>query len=137
MNDVRASAEVGPSSDRAFGFVFATVMLIIAIWPLFFGGHPRVPFLAAAIGFAVLAVGRPSLLAPLNRVWTKFGLVLHRITNPIILGLMFFAVITPFGLVMRVFRADPLNRKYDAQAKSYWVQRDRSAPGSGTLKDQF
>ncbi len=79
----------------------------------------------------------PSLLAPLNRVWTKFGLLLHKVVSPIVLGVMFYLVITPTGLLMRLFGKDPLRLKFDGTAKSYWIPREPPGPKPDSIKDQF
>ncbi len=79
----------------------------------------------------------PRSLAPFNRLWTKLGLVLHEITAPIVLGLIFYLCITPVGFLMRLFGTDPLRRRYDPEAKSYWIKRVPAGPGPDTFKNQF
>jgi hypothetical protein len=125
------------SSNRSFGLVFAAVFAIIGLAPLAFGGTVRPWALVAGAGFAVVALGFPGLLAPLNRLWLKFGLLLHRIVSPVVLGIMFFAVITPIGLLMRALGKDPLRLKRDASAGSYWIPREPPGPAPESLKDQF
>lgn len=125
------------SSDRAFGIVFTVVFLVIGLLPLFFGGPPRLWSIAIAAIFGALALLRPALLAPLNRLWTKFGLLLHRIVSPLVLGIMFFVVITPMGLVMRAWGKDPLRLRFDRQARSYWVERQPPGPPPETINNQF
>jgi hypothetical protein len=129
--------DVQGSSNRALGLVFAVVFLIIAVFPLFFGGHVRTWPLAVCGGFAVVALLWPRLLAPLNRFWTRLGLILHRIVSPIILGIMFFAVFTPMGFVMRLMGKDPLRLRFDQDLSSYWVERTPPGPKPDTLSDQF
>jgi predicted membrane metal-binding protein len=111
------------SSDRSFGLVFAAVFAIVAAWPLMDGRGPRLWALAAAAGFAALSFAAPRALAPLNRLWTRFGLLLARITNPLVMGLIFFAVVTPMGLAMRALGKDPLRRRFEPGAASYWMSR--------------
>jgi hypothetical protein len=77
------------------------------------------------------------VLAPLNRLWLKFGLLLHKVVSPIVLGVMFFLVITPIGLTMRAFGKNPLRLKLDKQSGSYWIERVPPGPAPESLKDQF
>jgi saxitoxin biosynthesis operon SxtJ-like protein len=125
------------SSDRAFGVVFTVLFVVIGLLPLFSGGAIRV--WSVAVGAAILAVAlvRPSLLAPFNRAWMKFGLLLHKITNPIVMGLIFFGAVTPTALIMRALGKDPLRRRFDPSAPSYWIERDPPGPEPDTMKQQF
>jgi hypothetical protein len=125
------------SSDRSFGLVFAVVFAIIGLWPLLGDRDIRIWSLAIALVFLAAAVLRPALLAPLNRLWTRFGLLLHRFVNPIIMGLLFYLVVTPTGLVMRMLGKDLLRLRFDRQAKSYWIDRRPPGPAPETMKDQF
>lgn len=125
------------SSDRAFGIVFAVVFLIIGLWPLMGDGGVRIWSLSIAGGFLAVAIVCPVILAPLNRLWMRFGLLLHRITNPIIMGLVFFVTVTPTALIMRMLGKDPLNRKIDRDAQSYWIDRRPPGPSPDSIKNQF
>lgn len=130
--------EVDGSSNRAFGLVFATVFTIIGIWPAVFGdGGIRWWAFAITGLFLALAILRPMLLAPLNRAWTRIGLVLHRIVNPLIMGLIFYLVITPFALAMRLAGRDALHLKKSEAAESYWVDRDPPGPAPDSMGDPF
>ncbi|MDA1323827.1 MAG: SxtJ family membrane protein [Proteobacteria bacterium] len=129
--------EVKGSSDRAFGVVFTVVFLIIGLFPLIRDGNPRIWALIVAGLFLAVALAHPILLAPLNRLWTRFGLLLHKITNPIIMGLVFFVTVTPTALIMKLMGKDPLNRKIDRNAKSYWIERQPPGPSPETMKNQF
>jgi hypothetical protein len=129
--------EIKGSSDRAFGVVFTVVFAIIGLWPLIGGGNPYIWALSIAGGFLVAALVYPSILAPLNRLWMKFGLLLHKITNPIIMGLVFFVTVTPIALIMRMRGKDPLNRKFDPEATSYWIERQPPGPAPDTMTQQF
>jgi len=124
-------------SDRSFGLVFAVVFALIGLWPLIDGGMPRFWALAVCILFLVAAFARPSLLAPLNRLWMKFGDLLHKIVNPIVMGLMFFGAVTPTGLIMRAMGKDLLRLKKDGSAKSYWIERQPPGPAPESMKNQF
>ena len=92
---------------------------------------------AATAGFLLVALGFPSILAPLNRLWLRFGLLLHRIVSPLVLGIMFFLVITPMGLLMRAFGKDLLRLKFDRAAASYWIERTPPGPPPESMADQF
>lgn len=122
----------GPS-DRSVGLVFAGFFAIFA-GVLWYSGKSWPWALAAAAAFAAIALLRPSLLGPLYRVWMKFGLLLHNITNPIILGALFFLVVMPVGLLRRAFGADPLRLR--RRGGSYWIERpEGEAPVD--LKEPF
>jgi hypothetical protein len=125
------------SSDRAFGFVFTVLFLVLALFPLIGDGNVRVWSLIVAAAVLAIALIRPSLLAPFNLAWMKFGLLLHKITNPIIMGLIFFLAVTPTALIMRAMGKDPLHRKFDPSAQSYWIERDPPGPEPETMKQQF
>lgn len=125
------------SSDRAFGVVFTVVFLIIGLWPLMGGGSPRLWALIMAGLILATAIIHPVLLAPFNRLWARFGLLLHKVTNPIIMGLVFFVTVTPTALIMKMMGKDPLNRKIDRNAKSYWIERQPPGPSPETMKNQF
>lgn len=128
--------EVKASSDRSFGLVFTVVFAIAGAWPLVSGGMPRWWWLAAAVIVLAVALLRPALLAVPNRLWLRFGLLLHRIVSPIVLGIMFYAVLTPIGLLMRLLGKDSL-RVRDKAAGSYWIRRDPPGPQPKSLDKQF
>jgi predicted membrane metal-binding protein len=128
---------VQTSSDRSFGMVFAVVFAVIGLWPVLFGGTPRWWSLAISAIFLAVAIIRSGILAPLNRLWTKFGLLLNRIVSPLVMGLLFFLVITPFALVMRLTGKDLLRLKHDPEAESYWILREPPGPSPETIKNQY
>lgn len=132
-----AREEVRRSSDRSFGVVFAAAFLVIALFPLVRGGEPRLWALAVAAAFLGAALIRPALLAPLNRLWFRFGLLLGRVTNPLIMGLVFFLVITPMAVIMRLRGKDPLRLRPDREAKSYWIERVPPGPAPASMTNQF
>ena len=125
------------SSDRSFGVVFAGFFAIVAVLPLIHGASPRVWALAIAAAFAVVAFVRPSLLAVPNRWWMKFGLLLAKIVNPIVMGLVFYLTVTPTAAIMRLLGKDPLRLKIDKSAKSYWIERKPPGPAPETMSQQF
>ena len=87
--------------------------------------------------FVVLAYAAPRVLAPLNRLWAKFGLLLHIIISPLILGILFYACVTPIGFLMRLTGKDPMRRKFDPAVKSYWITREPPGPAPETFRNQF
>ncbi len=135
--DFSRTDDVAGGSDRAFGLVFAVVFAVIALYPLLAGNPPRLWSLVIAAAFAAVALLRAGLLAPLNRLWTRFGLLLHRIVSPLVLGFMYFAVLTPTGLLLRLFGKDLLALKHDPAAQSYWILRTPPGPAPDSLKQQF
>jgi len=134
------SIERGPapeSSDRSFGLVFAAVFAIIGCWPLLHGEPPRWWALAIAAAFAVVALVRPQVLHPLNRLWLAFGRLLHKIVSPLVMGVIFFAAVTPTGWIMRLRGKDLLSLKRRPDLKSYWIRRAPEPPEPETMKNQF
>src|SRR5262249_42567848 len=115
--------ELKTSSDRSFGLVFAAFCAIVATSSLYTGHHRWPWWLAAAAIFALLAYLRPGLLAPLNRLWTKLGLLLFTVISPIVLGIIFFACVAPLGWIMRLAGKDPLRLRYEPDAMTYWILR--------------
>ena len=79
----------------------------------------------------------PKILSPLNRLWFRFGLLLHHIVNPVVMALLFFTTVTPMALIMRLLGKDPLRRKFDPEADSYWIPRQPAGPAPETMKNQF
>ncbi|HEX6827924.1 MAG TPA: SxtJ family membrane protein [Burkholderiales bacterium] len=135
--DLRREIEVEGSSNRSFGVVFTIVFLIIALLPLFKGEGPRVWALALSAAVAAVTLVRPALLAVLNRLWMKFGLLLGKIVSPVVIGILFYGVITPFGIAMRLAGKDPLRLKRDPGASTYWIRRDPPGPPPDSLSNQF
>lgn len=133
----RHTSQVQSSSDRAFGFVFAAVFLIIALYPLLHASGIRIWAVVISGLFLLLATLVPQVLAPANRLWTRFGLLLHNIVSPLALGILFFLVVTPTGLLMRLFGKDPLRLRFDPAADSYWIKRDPPGPAADSLNNQF
>jgi len=129
--------EVVAGSDRGFGLVLTVVFALIGAFKLWHGHAVGVVWCAVALAFLVLAVARPKMLAPLNHLWLKLGLLLYKIVNPLVMALMFYLVILPIGLLMRLFRKDHLSLKYDPRASSYWIERRPPGPAPDTLRNQF
>ena len=121
------------SSNRSFGIVFFIVFLIIATYPLIDNGDLRIWSLITSIIFLILGLINSKILRPLNKLWFKFGILLGRLISPIIMGVIFFFVVTPIGIMLRIFGKDVLNLKFN-NAKSYWIKK--SGPIS-KMKNQF
>jgi len=124
-------------SNRSFGLVFAAFFAIVGLLPWLFGSGVRGWALATAAAFAVAGLLFPNLLAPLARLWARIGTFLHRVVSPIVLGVMFFLVVTPIGVLMRWLGKDPLRLKFDRAAESYWIPREPPGPAPDSLKNQF
>ena len=129
--------DVKGGTERSFGFVFAAVFLAIGLWPLLSAGSIRMWPLVIAAVLGVVALAHPRLLRPFNTLWLKFGLLLSRIVNPIVLGFLFYVVITPFGLIMRLLGKDPLRLRIDRTAQSYWIVRRPPGPPPESMRNQF
>jgi hypothetical protein len=130
---------VKPPSEKSFGITFAVVFGLIAAW-LYWRKHvPIYSVLAAAAAIFFLVAGflTPRALRPINLVWLKFGLLLHKIVNPIVMGLLFYVVFTPMGFIMRLAGKDLLSLKRDGAAPSYWSQRQVSTEVETSMKNQF
>lgn len=131
------SGPVQMGSERSFGIVFAVVFAIIGLWPLKAGADMRLWALGLAALFLIVALAAPKLLKPLNLLWFKFGLLLHKIMTPLIMGLLFFLTVTPVGMLMRATGKDPMRLKRDPAATSYWITRDPPGPQPDSMKNQF
>jgi saxitoxin biosynthesis operon SxtJ-like protein len=130
--------EIKPtSSDRSFGFVFAAVFAIVAGWPLTTGSGPHLWALALAALFLVIAIVRPRLLQPLNRLWFKVSLVLHHVVTPIVMGVIFVLAVLPTALIMRTRRRDPLRLNPRRRRETNWVVRTPPGPSPDTMKHLF
>ena len=122
------------SSNINFGLVFFFIFLVVSIWPLTHNESPRIWSAIISLAFLILVLTRSKLLTPLNRLWAKFGIILGSIIAPIVMGVVFFLVITPIGLVMKIIGKDLLSIKYDKKKETYWVKRDKP---TSTMKQQF
>ncbi len=132
-----AAHDIQGSSDRSFGIVMAVVFAVIGGWPLLSDGLPRWWALVAAALFCSLALLRPALLAPLNRLWVRFGLLLNKIISPLVMGLLFYGVMTPYAYILRWLGKDLLRLRFDRAAESYWIERKPPGPAPETIKRQF
>ena len=121
------------SSNRNFGVVFFIFFMIISLFPLFKDGNVRVWALVVAIIFLILGLLNSSVLSPLNRIWFKFGILLGSFVSPIVMGIVFFAIVTPTSLIMKVLGKNLLNLKKDNK-KTYWIERSKI---KSKMKNQF
>jgi predicted membrane metal-binding protein len=135
--DLGRKNDVKMGSERGFGFVFAAVFAIIGLWPLIGGEPVRIWALGVAVAFVAVALIYPRALRPLNILWFRFGLLLYKITSPIVMAVMYYIAVVPVGLLMKVFAKDPLQRKFDPNAKSYWIDREPPGPEPESMKRQF
>ena len=120
-------------SNRNFGIVFFIVFLIIALWPVLKQNEIRIWSLIISFIFFVLGLINSNLLTPLNKLWFKFGILLGNIISPIVMGIVFFLVVTPTGLVMRIFRKDILKLKKNSR-DSYWINKDNT---NSSMRNKF
>jgi len=127
MDDIKIS------SNRSFGIVFFVVFLLIAIYPLTNGDEIRIWSLIISSIFLILGALNSKILTPFNKLWFKLGIFLGKIVSPLFMGVIFFFVVTPTGLIMRILGKDPLNLKYNLN-KSYWIEKN--GPKS-KMKNQF
>ena len=127
MDDIKIS------SNKNFGIVFFIVFLLIGIYPFLNGNDFRIWSLLISLVFLILGLINSKILTPLNKLWFKFGLFLGKIVSPLVMGFIFFIVVTPTGIIMRLIRKDLLNLKYN-QKKTYWI--DKTGPKS-KMKNQF
>ena len=126
-------SDIKIGSNRSFGIVFFIVFLTISIYPLLNSEGIRVWSLIISLTFLVLGLLNSKLLNPLNKIWFKFGLLLGKIISPIVMGIIFYTVVTPTALLMRILKKDLLNLKFNKK-KTYWVEK--SGPKS-KMKNQF
>jgi hypothetical protein len=132
----REEAIVAPS-NRSFGFVMAAAFAIFTIVNAWFEGQVWVwtGVIAGLFLLAVLVI--PAALSPLNQLWLKLGLLLHKVVNPLVMGLLFFGTVLPTGVVLRLMGKDLLRLKPQAGTKSYWIEREPPGPTPDSMKDQF
>ena len=128
------NSKIKINSNRSFGIVFFFVFVIVSLWPLINENSLRVWSIFVAIIFLILGLMNSKLLTPLNILWFKFGKLLGFIIAPIVMGIVFFVVITPTGLIMKIIGKDLLNNKYNNKIKSYWINCGKP---KSTMKQQF
>ena len=127
-------SKIKMSSNRNFGLVFFIVFLILGFWPITNGGEIRIWLVVISLIFLVLGMMKSKLLTPLNKLWFKLGMMLGAIVAPVVMGAVFFLVVTPIGIVMRAMGKDLINKKHDKKKETYWITRKISI---GSMKRQF
>jgi hypothetical protein len=135
--DFSREERIAGGSDRSFGIVMAGALIAVTLLNAWHTGRlwPWTGGLAAL--FLAAAWLRPAILNPLNRIWLKFGLLLHSIVNPVVMALLFYGTVLPTGLVARAMGKDLLRLKRKPDAESYWIVREPAGPSPETMKDQF
>jgi len=126
--------EIKIGSNRSFGITFFVVFLIVGIWPLLYSESIRIWSIIISLIFLFLGLIKFRYLTPLNKLWSKFGILLGSIVNPIVMGLVFFVVLTPIAIIMKLIGKDTLKRKFNKSEKTYWIYREKI---KSSLKNQF
>ena len=126
--------KIEKSTNRSFGLVFFIVFLIIGLWPLAHEGPVRYWSFVIALIFLFLGILNSKILTPLNVLWSKFGELLGIVIAPIVMGIIFFLVVTPTGLIMRMLGKDLLRNKFQINNESYWIKKEKN---KSSMKNQF
>ena len=126
--------EIKISSNKSFGLVFFVIFIIIALWPLLNDGNIRIWSIIVSIIFLILGLLNSKIITPFNKLWMRLGALLGIIVSPIVMGVVYFGIITPIGLIMKLFGKDVLNLKLDKNKKTYWTLK-KKIPSK--MKDQF
>tara|TARA_B100000780_G_C21070217_1_gene430598 strand:+ start:759 stop:1145 length:387 start_codon:yes stop_codon:yes gene_type:complete len=121
------------SSNKSFGIVFFIVFLIVSIYPIFNSGDLKVWSLIISIIFLILGLLNSSILSPLNKLWFRFGILLGSIVSPIVMAIVFFGVVTPTSIIMKIFRKNLLGLKKDNK-RTYWIKKSLI---KSKMKNQF
>jgi len=127
MDDIKIS------SNRSFGIVFFIVFLLIALYPLINNEEIRIWSLVISLIFLALGLLKPKILTPLNKLWFKFGIFLGKIVSPLVMGIIFFLVVTPIGFLMKLLKKDLLRLNFNND-KSYWIEKNDP---KSKMKNQF
>ncbi len=122
------------SSNRSLGIVFFLVFFLIGIWPVLSNESIRLWFIILSFVFLVLGLINSNFLTPLNKIWYQFGILLGNIISPIVMLIIFFLVITPIGIVLRIFKKDILQLKTSKKQKTYWINRNQKI---GSMRKQY
>ena len=132
--DSKFNNNIKINSNRSFGIVFFIVFLLIALYPITYSEDIRIWSLIVSFIFLILGLLNSKILTPLNKLWFKFGVILGKIISPIIMGIIFFLVVTPIGLIIKVLGKDLLRLKYNKKNNTYWIEKN--GPKS-KMKNQF
>ena len=131
--EIKITNDIKISSNRGFGIVFFLVFLLVALYPLTNSGEINIWFAIISLMFLILGLLNSKILTPLNKLWFIFGIFLGKIISPLVMGVIFFLVVTPIGLVMKLLGKDLLNLKYNMN-KSYWIEKKDL---KSKMKNQF
>tara|TARA_Y100000816_G_scaffold287994_1_gene271721 strand:- start:3473 stop:3865 length:393 start_codon:yes stop_codon:yes gene_type:complete len=126
--------EIKTGSNKSFGIFFFVIFIIIALWPLLKNENIRIWSIIISIIFLTLGLLNSKILTPFNKLWMRLGILLGSIVSPIVMGVIYFGVITPIGLIMKLFGKDVLNLKLDKNKPTYWLKKDEI---KSKMKNQF
>lgn len=121
-------------NNKGFGLLFFIVFLLIGLWPLIKGDSPRILFFPIALVFLILGIMNAKILTPLNRSWIKFGEILGKIIAPVVMAIVYFIILTPLSLLIKVSGKDLLKVKFFKNMNSYWIKREKDL---GSMNKQF
>ena len=121
-------------NNKGFGLLFFIVFLLIGLWPLIKGDSPRILFFFIALAFLILGIMNAKILTPLNRSWIKFGEILGKIIAPVVMAIVYFIILTPLSLLIKVSGKDLLKVKFFKNMNSYWIKREKDL---GSMNKQF
>ncbi len=122
------------TSEKSFGILFGVIFLIISLWPLLNSNNLRLWSLAVSLTFFLISFLKPSLFKPFNNAWIKLGELLGRIIAPIVMAIVYFLILTPISLLVRLFGKDLIGMKFSNEIKSYWIKREKNL---GSMDKQF
>ena len=126
--------KINMGSDRNFGYVFAAIFMIFSLWPMLSGNSPIYILLFISVIFLLISFFKPKILNPLNKIWFKFGLLLGAIIAPIVMMCIFFLIVTPIGIIMKLLKKDIIKKNYDHNISTYWIKRENK---NESMKNQF
>lgn len=126
--------EIKISSNKSFGIVFFVIFLVVALWPLINEGEIRIWSIVISIIFLFLGLINSKILTPLNKLWFRFGILLGNVFSPIVMGIIYFGIITPIGILMKLIGKDILNLKQNKKSSTYWIKKEKVL---SNMKNQF
>ena len=131
--------DVKAPSERSFGITFAVVLALLGAFSYWHRGISTTFYVVLVLSavFAIVTLTAPRLLRPLNLIWLKFGLLLHKVVNPVIMGILFFGIFAPIGIIMRAIGADLLRLKRKPASETYWIVRRDESIADSSMKNQF
>lgn len=124
-------------SNRSFGWTFTGIFVVAGFYGAWMGAAELAALLVLALLTALVTLTKSSWLTPVNRAWMKFGELLGRVVSPIVLGVIFFVVFAPVGVLMRAFGRDVMCRRFEPALRSYWAKRDPPGPADDSYRNMF